>query len=223
MIRFAGRAIADVSEQRARAGRPRRVVACALAVALCTLAGCHSSPPITPPRQNTELARVQNAAAYKLIREGKYTEAEDILRNALAADVLYGPARNNLGLVYYHQGKLYPAAWEFENAIKLMPHQPEPRNNLGLVLEAAGKLAEATESYARARELEPDNPEYIANLARIRVKRGLRDEETRRLLQELVFKDTRLEWIRWAKEQLIHVPAPGEDIILLPTTRPSGG
>ena len=59
-------------------------------------------------------------------------------------------------------------------------------------------------------------------LARIRVKRGLRDEETRKLLQEVVFKDTRLEWVRWAKEELIHVPAPGQDIILLPTTRPSG-
>src|SRR6476619_303990 len=86
-----------------------------LATLALTGAGCASHPNVNPPRQNTEVARVQNDAAYKLIREGKYDAAEDILKNALAADVMYGPARNNLGLVYFHQQKLYPAAWEFEN------------------------------------------------------------------------------------------------------------
>src|SRR5689334_19924451 len=129
-----------------------------LVLLVATAAGCESHPIISAPKQNTELARVQNDAAYKLIQEGKYDAAEDILKNALGADVMYGPARNNLGLVYFHQRKLYPAAWEFENAIKLMPHQPEVRNNLGLVLEEAGKLREATEAYQRARDMEPDNP-----------------------------------------------------------------
>src|SRR5690349_19015420 len=117
-----------------------------LGILLLAVAGCQSHPVISTPTQNTELARVQNDAAYNLIRTGKYDAAEDILKNALAADVTYGPARNNLGLVYFHQHKLYPAAWEFENAIKLMPHQPEVRNNLGLVLEEAGKLREATDA-----------------------------------------------------------------------------
>lgn len=186
------------------------------------IAGCESHHLVSTPTQNTEVARVQNDAAYKLIREGKYEAAEDILKNALAADVMYGPARNNLGLVYFHQHKLYPAAWEFENAIKLMPHQPEVRNNLGLVLEEAGKLREATEAYQRAREMEPDNPVFIGNLARARIKRNLRDEETRGLLKELVYKDSRLDWVTWAKTELIHVPAAGDDVILIPATRPSG-
>lgn len=187
--------------------------------------GCQSGSGVTPPRQNTEVARVQNEAAYKLISEGKYDASEEILKNAIAADVMYGPARNNLGIVFLKQGKLYPAAWEFENAIKLMPHQPEVRNNLGLVMEKAGKLNEASDAFARAYELEPDNPEYIANLAIIRVKRKLLDEETRKLLQEMVFKDPRPDRVRWAKEQLIHVPPPGDDIITLPnaTTRPAAG
>jgi Tfp pilus assembly protein PilF len=178
---------------------------------------------VTPPRQNSEAARAQNAAAYNLIVQGKYNEAEDILKNAVAADVMYGPARNNLGMVYFHQGKLYPAAWELENAIKLMPHQPEPRNNLGKVMEAAGKLTEATDAYTRALEMEPDNPEYIGNLAVVRWKRHLHDEETRKLLQQIIYKDTRPDWVRWAKDMLVHVPPPGQDIILLPTTRPANG
>ena len=198
----------------------RRFIATSL---LLFLPSCQSKLAITPPRQNTEVARVQNEAAYKLIQEKKFDSAEDILKNALNADVLYGPARNNLGVVYLKQGKLYPAAWELENAVKLMPHQPEPRNNLGLVMEQAGKLTEATDAFARARDLEPDNPEYIGNLARVRIKRNMLDEETRKLLKELVYKDVRPEWIRWAKEELIRVPAPGEDIITIPTTRPAKG
>jgi Tfp pilus assembly protein PilF len=183
--------------------------------------GCQSHNSVAPPSQNTNLARVQNEAAFKLIKEGKYNEAEDILNNAIAADVMYGPARNNRGLVYLKQGKLYPAAWEFENAIKLMPHQPEVRNNLGLVLEEGGKLNEATDSFARAHELEPDNPEYIANLAHIRVERRLLDDDTRKLLKELVFKETRPDRLRWAREQLIRMPPPGQDIVTIPATQPS--
>jgi Tfp pilus assembly protein PilF len=193
-----------------------------LAAALSLAIGCSSNSnlPITPPHQNTELARTQNTAAYKLIKEQKWNEAEIVLRHAISADVMYGPARNNLAMVYFHQGKLYDAAWELEVAIKLMPHTPEARNNLGKVLEAAGKLNEATDAYVRALEMEPDNPEYIGNLAVVRWKRHLYDEETRKLLQQIVFKDTRPDWVRWAKDMLVHVPPPGQDIILLPTTRP---
>src|SRR5688572_25552238 len=64
--------------------------------------------------RDTEFARKQNGKAVELIREGKLDEAEKVLREALAADVLFGPAHNNLGKVYFKQGKLYLAAWEFE-------------------------------------------------------------------------------------------------------------
>jgi Tfp pilus assembly protein PilF len=199
-------------------------IALAVIMALATLItlGCshQNGPPVTAPRQNTDLAREQNAAAYKLIAEGKYNEAEIILRHALSADVMYGPARNNLALVYFHEGKLYDASWELDWAIRLMPHTPAVRNNLGKVLEAGGKLNEATDAYVRAVEMEPDNPEFIGNLAVVRWKRHLYDEETRKLLQQIVFKDNRPDWVRWAKDMLVHVPPPGQDIILLPTTRP---
>src|SRR4051812_18509394 len=120
------------------AGRALAVVA--LCCALCSF-GCKSqSAEATRERHHdTELARNENNRAYQLIQEGKYDEAERILKQAIASDVMYGPARNNLGLVYYHRGRLYDAAWEFQNAAKLMPYQPAPRNNLGLVFEKAGK------------------------------------------------------------------------------------
>jgi Tfp pilus assembly protein PilF len=169
-----------------------------------------SAPPPIPPR-DVELARRENERGIELAEKGKYPEAERALRKAIAADVMFGPPHNNLGLVYYHQEKLYAAAWEFQNAIKLMPYQPEPRNNLGLVFEKAGKMGDAEASYRKAREMEPDNPEYIGNLARTRVRQGQRDDETRELLEELVLKDPRSSWQDWARLNLYRFAKPVGD------------
>ena len=91
------------------------------------------------PRQDAEVARQENARAVVLMEKPDNAAAESALKAALEADIMCGPAHNNLGKVYYRQGKLYLAAWEFQYAMKLMPNQSEPPNNLGLVFEAAGK------------------------------------------------------------------------------------
>src|SRR4051812_34297969 len=162
-----------------------------LALMLAIAPGCKSDRANASAqlRHDTEQARTGNNQAYQLIQQGKFDDAEKTLKHAITADVMYGPARNNLGLVYYHQGRLYEAAWEFQNAAKLMPYQPEPRNNLGLVFERAGKMTDAADAYDHARQLEPDNPEFLGNLARAKVRRGDTDEQTRHLLEELVMKD----------------------------------
>src|SRR5260221_1915754 len=102
------------------------------------------------PRRDAEVARRENALAVTYLDQNDYEKAEAALKLALAADIMCGPAHNNLGKVYFHQALLYKAAWEFQYALKLMPNQAEPQNNLGLVFEAAGKLDEATDSYNKA-------------------------------------------------------------------------
>jgi Flp pilus assembly protein TadD len=161
--------------------------------------------------RNQELARTQTDQAFKLLEDSKYDEAEEILKKAVTADPLYGPAHNDLGLIYYHRQDLYNAAWEFENAAKLMPRQAPPVNNLGLVLEKGDKLADAEKSYASAVELDPDNSEYAGNYARARIRLGQRDEITRKLLELIVSKDHRPEWIAWAREQLSRISAENID------------
>ena len=171
------------------------------------LTGCGSSQDpsrkiAVDPIRDVLGAEAENARAVSLMEQGRFDEAEQALRAALALDVMSGAAHNNLGKVYFHQSKLYLAAWEFQYAIKLMPHQPEPRNNLGLVYERVGKLHDAVDWFDEARQMAPDDPEYIANLARARVRRGDQDEQLRDLLVELVTKDTRPQWVNWAKRKL---------------------
>jgi Flp pilus assembly protein TadD len=176
-----------------------------IAVAMAQ-AGCGNNRAASEaPGRDGSRARELNSKAYTLIDEGKLADAEKLLKEAVNADPMFGPARNNLGLVYYETDRLYEAAWEFENALRLMPHQPEPRNNLGLVLERAGKLTDAADEYAKAREIEPDNPEYLGNLARARVRRGDRDAETCSLLEEVVLKDSRPQWNHWARLNLYRI------------------
>lgn len=131
----------------------------------------------------------------------RLAQAERHFRDALQADIMYGPAHNNLGRIYYLQERYYEAAWEFQYAAQLMPHRPIPRNNLGLVFEATGQLDKAEEHYALALASEPDNPEFLSNLARAKVRRGERSEELLELLQQIIVKDSRPEWRRWAEEQ----------------------
>ena len=137
--------------------------------------------------------------------EAKYqkdlADAEAYFRQALVADIMYGPAHNNLGRVYYHQERYYEAAWEFQYAGQLMPNRPIPRNNLGLVFEATGQLDQAEEHYAEALQVEPDNPEFLGNLARAKVRRGEVSETLLDLLHQVVLRDTRPEWRAWAEEQ----------------------
>jgi len=163
------------------------------------------------PHRDSDLARKQTDQATALIDQGKWTEAETSLHQALDADVMYGPAHNNLGTVYLHQNNLYSAAWEFQYAAKLMPYSPQPRSNLGLVLEQAGKLDEAIDSYEQAVKIEPDNPQFVGNDARARIRRGDRDQKVRELLAKLSLIDTRPDWAQWARERLVllgSTPAP---------------
>ena len=208
----------------APARRPRcahPLVLAPLLGSLVTLCGCHATPQPSSadyqtvgsyPRRDTDAARRENETALVLMARKDWPAAEQALRRALAQDVMFGPAHNNLGLVYYHQNQLYLAAWEFQYAIKLMPNQPEARNNLGLVFESGGRLDQAVESYEQAVKLEPDNPQFVGNDARARVRRGDNDSQVRQLLDRLVSLDSRPDWLNWARERLAVMKRPTTDV-----------
>ena len=154
------------------------------------------------PSRDAEAAVVRNAKAVELMRDGNLELAEKQLNEALQADLLCGPAHNNLGVVHFRQQRFYLAAWEFQYAAKLMPGKAEPRNNLGMVFEAVGKLGDAAKWYEEAHKLEPETVEVIGNLARILVRTNRGDHRTRELLEEVVLRDQRPDWVTWARERL---------------------
>jgi Tfp pilus assembly protein PilF len=160
------------------------------------------------PRRDTEKARSQTAEAVEQIEAGRLDDAEKTLKAALIADLFYGPAHNNLGLVYYNQKRLYLAATEFQYAIKLMPGATQPHNNLGMVFESIGRLEEAEKNYDEALALEPENCEVAGNLARVRVRLNHKDDKTRRLLETVVMKSDRPDWVQWARDRLAAMGRP---------------
>jgi Tfp pilus assembly protein PilF len=169
--------------------------------------GCTSDPPVgpySPPseadRDTTRAEQLNREAADLMSSEPQ--QAETILREALTADLFFGPAHNNLGVLFLKQDKLYEAANEFEWAKKLLPGHPDPRVNLGLVMERAGRNEEAFASYEAALEVWPNYLPALQGLASLKLRTGRRDDP--RLagwLQEIGLRGER-DWGEWARSRL---------------------
>ena len=140
--------------------------------------------------------------AERLLDHGKAIRAEKKLLEAITLNPDLGAAHNNLGLIYFSRRQLYEAAHAFNRAIVLMPTSGLPHNNLAMVLEEGGRFEEAIVHYEQAYAAEPLVPEFIGNLARARLRHGASCEDVEYLLRELVFLDTRADWIAWANDEL---------------------
>lgn len=172
----------------------------------CTASRPSSAPPAAQVLQQAEGAgestKADNARAAALLEQGQLHEAEQILVHLLSKEANFGPARNNLGKVYYLQSQMYLAAREFKMAAALLPTHPEPRNNLGLVCESIGHLDQAVSWYTQASRLGNNAPQFTANLARARLRRGDTPEDVRELLVAVAMQDSRPAWVQWAKQHL---------------------
>lgn len=179
----------------------------ALVLALVLAAGCASDPPVgpyTPPSaasRDTARAQDLNREAADLLRTDP-GQAEALLRQALTADLFFGPAHNNLGVIYLQQQKLYEAANEFEWAKKLMPGHPDPRVNLGLVMEQAGRTDEALASYAAALEVWPSYLPALQGIASLTLRSGDRDDPRLEGWLEEVALRGEGQWRAWARGRL---------------------
>lgn len=190
-----------------RTPRPHTVIA-VISLTSATLVGpgcatTRSSGPYAPldeSLRDTAKAQRLNHEAAPLIHSNP-AKAEKLLREAITADLYFGPAHNNLGAIYLAQGRLYEAAGEFEWARKLMPGHPDPRLNLALVLEKAGRTDQAMETYATALEVYPGHIQSIQALARLQVRSGRTDERTVEFLDEIAMRGETEEWRTWARTQ----------------------
>lgn len=188
-------------------------------VSIVSMLGCAGDraagpyAPVTARARDTAKATRLNAEAAELLdRAGGQADAaavqkaESLLREALQADLYFGPAHNNLGVIFLSRGELYEAAAEFEWARKLMPGHPDPRVNLAFTLESAGRTDDAIATYRTALEVLPDDVAAMQGLARLQVRSGRRDEHTARLLSEIAMRGESEEWREWAKGQVLLRP-----------------
>lgn len=180
----------------------------ALALTVLLGAACASDPPVgpyTPPtaaQRDTARAQTLNRDAADLL-DSDPVKAEVILREALTADLFFGPAHNNLGVLFLGQGKLYEAASEFEWAKKLMPGHPDPRVNLALVMERAGRTDEALAGYAAALEVWPGYLPAVQGIASLTLRSGDRgDPRLQGWLEEVALRGEGA-WKEWARGQIV--------------------
>jgi len=177
--------------------------------------GCRSaspSPYVEQPsiRRDTQRAQELAAKAVEVMVEDPQ-RAEELLRDALAADLYHGPSHNNLGVLLLERGELYEAANEFEWARRLMPGHPDPRMNLALTLEKAGRVDEALAQYRRALEVHPGHRPTVQALTRLEVRTDRLTDETLRRLETISLEGETEQWRQWARERLTqpkHATAP---------------
>jgi Flp pilus assembly protein TadD len=166
------------------------------------LAACRSTPvgPYTPPGE----VQRETTVAESLSRQGANAmatdlpRAESLLREALTKDLFYGPAHNNLGVVFLKQDKLYEAANEFEWARKLLPDSPDPRVNLALVMERAGRSDEAFRAFESALEVAPDCVAAVQGAASCALHNGREDPRVAAWLRTIALRGESEPWRDWA-------------------------
>jgi tetratricopeptide (TPR) repeat protein len=130
-------------------------------------------------------------------------EARRYFQQAAAADPLFGPAYNNLGVLDFNQGNYFEAAKNFDQAIKLMPANPAPRIHLGLIYEDAGQLRNALEQFDQALELAPDSMDAAQADTRVRVRLELVTPQVLDRLRAIAVRGTDATWRSWAQQALI--------------------
>jgi tetratricopeptide (TPR) repeat protein len=88
-------------------------------------------------------------------RNRDYRTEEAIWTDTIAKRPENARAHNNLGTVFYEQGRLAEARNEFEEALRLQPEYPDAQQNLGLALLHAGRAREAVNHFLEAVRLNP--------------------------------------------------------------------
>ena len=175
---------------------------------LVTTGGCSSSAP-AGPYSAADPENRDASLAEQLTREAvdcadaDAEQSEELLREALTADLYHGPAHNNLGVLFFRQGRLYEAANEFEWARKLLPGHPDPRLNLALVLERAGHVAEAFSAFDAALEAAPEHMPTMQAYARLAVRDGRREERVASLLKTIALRGEDEPWRMWARREAL--------------------
>lgn len=113
------------------------------------------------------------ADAEKLIDAGKYSQAEEMLKDLIKAEPKNARHHQLLGDAYRREGKLRDAIAEYETAKSLGGENPELLKSMGTTYKWLKEDKKAADAYSRALKLNPDDREAREDLEDLRLRRGL--------------------------------------------------
>jgi thioredoxin-like negative regulator of GroEL len=152
----------------------KRAIVIALDAALGALlvSGCAVQPSSTQPQVKPVLevrhSGLQPDGYYQLGRflqtQGRYEDAGEAYRKALALDPKNADAHNGMGSLHALHGRYAEAHAEFAAALAQSPDNAAVLNNIGYTLLLERKAQEAVAPLQKAAQLEPENARYRANL-----------------------------------------------------------
>ena len=102
-------------------------------------------------------------------------DAENTTRNPTEIADLKVQSHYNLGLAYYHDGKIEQAIAAYQTAIHLEPNFAEAYGGLGVIYWRTGDLDAAIRHCQKAIKIAPENIEFHQNLTQIYWQKGLYD------------------------------------------------
>jgi tetratricopeptide (TPR) repeat protein len=103
---------------------------------------------------------------------GMYASLETLWQTTLARNPNSFLAHNNLGNVFFRQGRMDEAMEQYEKALAIHPQYDLAHNNLGLVFFRQGRVDEAMEHYQKALAISPDYADAHDNLGRALAQKG---------------------------------------------------
>jgi tetratricopeptide (TPR) repeat protein len=97
----------------------------------------------------------------KLFDEGRYSEAEPVLRDVIRINPRYADVQNKLGVISNLNGDLKAAAAHFEKALELNPRYTEASLNLAVTYNDLGEFRKAQEVFSVAAQIAHPDPNAI--------------------------------------------------------------
>ena len=102
--------------------------------------------------------KLWNERGIALHQDGRYADAAESYRRAVACDPKYALGLNNLGVALYHTGKAEASVEAFRFALKAQPSFIKARLNLALLLFKNKRLPLCLEAYRQVLQLEAEQP-----------------------------------------------------------------
>jgi tetratricopeptide (TPR) repeat protein len=96
-----------------------------------------------------------------LFEEGKYAEAELLLRDVIKLNPGYADVLNKLGVIAHLKGELKEAAGYFERALSINPRYTEASLNLAITYNELGQFQKAQEVFTRAAQIAQPGPQGL--------------------------------------------------------------